>query len=190
MTPSPNIVSPQVVLDTDSAVSPNALTELALLHQQYVKGLETLTAMADREGENLITKRPWIDEPSGSVSLDEQGGIDLPLVGAEATVLEYIVPTGYDGVIKWVNNNVNFGGFVQFSGDIVWRFEINNRPVKNFENVRNEKGTIAIPRMISPIRLYSGDVVRWVVNHVANAALAGQVICGFGGYTYPSKGVV
>lgn len=168
------------------------LYELAELHQQYVKGLEVLAQTTGSNNENLIVKRPWIDEPAGSIPFDEQNGVLLPQppgAAAIATVLEYQVPEGFDGVIKFVNNNLNFGGFVEYSGDIIWRLLIDDRPFKNFEAVLGQKGSVAQSRPISPIRLYSKQKVKWVVEHPANAALAGQTICGFAGYIYPSKGV-
>lgn len=171
-----------------SSSATTSLEELAQLHQRSVRGLEVLSAIADREDENLIVKRPWLEEPSGSVPLDEQDGVDLPGVGLSAIVLEFLVPTGFDGVINYISNNVNFGGFVQFSDDIIWRILINQKPVRNFSNIRAEKGTIFQGRKISPIRLFSGNLVQYEVEHLANGALAGQVICSTNGYFYPSKG--
>lgn len=167
------------------------LHELAALHQAKVHGLESnVASLNDSEYDRVIIKRPWIDEPAGSVPLDTQNGITIGVVGAgDEVVLSYTVPDGYDGVIKGINNNVNFGGFVQFSGDIIWRILANKRPIRGFEAISNERGTIAIQRPISPIRIYSGQIIEYIVSHVANAALAGQIICGFSGYTYPSKSV-
>lgn len=167
----------------------NGMTELANLHQLSVKGADILEAQ--NPSENIVVKRPWIDEPSGATSYDEQGGVALPALpdtGA-ITVLTVQCPVGSDGVIKNLACNVNFGGFVQFSGDIVWRLKINGRPVKNYSNILAEKGTSQVPRIISPIRIYSGDIVTWEVEHVANNLLAGQIICSLGGYTYPQKGI-
>lgn len=166
----------------------STMVELAQLHQLSVKGVDVLEQQ--NSNENIVIKRPWIDEPSGSVSFDEQNGITLPTSGMPAAIVQtFNVPDGFDGVLKNLANNVNFGGFVQFSGDIVWRLKINGRPVKNYSNILSEKGTTAAPRIISPIRLYSKDVVTWEVEHVSNNLLAGQIITSLGGYTYPSKGV-
>jgi hypothetical protein len=166
----------------------NQLTELAALHSTNVKGIDALV-MQD-PNLSLVTKRPWIDEPSGSDPFDQQMGIVLPIVGAGDVIVGSLVcPDGNDGVIKGVSCNVNFGGFVQFSGDIVWRLEIDGRPVKNFDNIISEKGTINFPRLISPIRIYSGQTATWIVNHEANGLLAGQVVCSLSGYFYPSKGI-
>ena len=49
-----------------------------------------------------------------------------------------------------------------------------------------EKGTIAAPRIISPLRIYSGRTYQLVVNHLANGLLAGNVIASFVGYFYPN----
>lgn len=164
------------------------MEELAALHQLSVKGADILEVQSPSE--NIVIKRPWIDEPSGSVSFDEQGGITLGVVGTgPQVVLTFIVPNGFDGVIKNLSNNVNFGGFVQFSGDLIWRLKQNGRPIKNYSNILAEKGTTQAPRIVSPIRIYSGDIITWEIEHVANPLLAGQIICSLGGYTYPSKGI-
>lgn len=168
--------------------TPNAMEELANLHALSVKGADVLEQQ--NPSENIVVKRPWIDEPSGSVSFDQQGGVTLAAApSAPQVVLEFDVPNGFDGVIKNLSCNVNFGGFVQFSGDLIWRLKQNGRPIKNYSNITAEKGTINEPRVISPIRIYSGDIITWEVEHPSNALLAGQIICSLGGYTYPSKGV-
>lgn len=167
------------------------LYELAALHQKVVKNIGT-TYAADPDPANgqIVIKRPWLDEPSGSVPIDEQNGLALPAVGAgDSVVLTFVCPDGFDGVIKKISNNVNFGGFVQFSGDIIWRILDNNRAIRGFNAIQNEKGTTATPRDISPIRIYSGHTYTYVVNHAANGALAGQTICSFGGYIYPSRSI-
>ena len=61
------------------------LLELANLHQNYVKGVDAL-AVSD-PNQNLITKKPWLDEPSGSEPFDEQNSIALPGVGSSAIVM-------------------------------------------------------------------------------------------------------
>lgn len=167
----------------------NALNELAYLHQTNVKGLQNLSDSANQDDANLVVKRPWIDEPSGSNPFDEQGGKDIPALGTSTIILSFLVPDGQDGVIKFVSCNVNFGGFVQFSGDLVWRILIDKRPAKNFSNIQATKGTIEQGRAISPLRIYSGQLVEWEVTHAANGLLAGQTICSLTGYTYPSRGV-
>lgn len=166
------------------------LQELAAIHQDLLGIRGMLSRLDPPTTPNTITaiSRPWIDEPDGSIPFDEQNGIALPAVGAgETVVLAFIVPEGFNGVIKWLSNNFLGGGFVAFTGDIIWRILADNRPIRNFSNIQAEKGTTNIPREISPIRIYSGQTIQFMVNHVANAALAGQVVCSLVGYIYPAS---
>ena len=177
-------------MDTNSLAD---LQGLAQLHTQYIGSTSVLDqnspATTNTSEAALYVRRPWLDPPPGFLPFDEQNGIALPgLGGADTVVLQFQVPDGYDGVINYISNNITGGGFVDFSGDIVWRIEADGRPIKNFENIRNQKGTIQQPRQVSPIRIYSGQVITYVVNHVANGALAGNVICSCNGYYYPNKG--
>lgn len=163
------------------------MLELGSLHQLYVRGIDVL-AIKDPE-DNLVTKKPWLDEPSGSKPFDPQGVVALPAVGAAAIVLTYTVPEGYDGVVKYLSCNLTFCGFTEGSGDVTWRLQINGKPVENFSLITVEKGTIEIPRPISPLRLFSKDIIQWIVTHVANAGLVGSVNCSLNGYIYPSRGM-
>ncbi len=170
------------------------LAELALLHFQKLvtSGLLTSGDQGNPQAPNIptidIITRPWIEPPEGSIPFDQQDGIILPALAGDTVVATLVVPDGYDGVINSINCNYTGGGFVQFSGDIVWKIFRNGASVRNFDSIRNEKGSIVDPRRISPIRVYSGQVILFTVNHVANGALAGNVVCGFGGWFYPSKG--
>lgn len=163
----------------------NDLTNLSFSHG----GQDTYTV--DPNLVNSPESKPWLYEPEGSVSYDDQNGIALPagMPSGFTLVESFIVPQGYDGVIKRISCNFGGGGFEQFSGDIIWQLRINGKPVRNYNNIRAEKGTIYIPKEISPIRLYSNDLVEWYVNHIANVGLSGQIITSLSGYLYPSRGV-
>ena len=132
---------------------------------------------------------PWVQPPTGHVTFDEQGVAAVPLiVAAPVVVLTFTVPQGYDGVIERISNNYIAGGFVSGSGDLIWRILTDNRPLKNFAVITAELGTLQVPRPVSQIRLYSGQVVQYVVDHIANAALGGNTICTLAGYYYPRRG--
>ena len=52
-------------------------------------------------------RRVWLDEPPGSVPFDEQAAIPVPPAdGLDHVVLTFTVPVGFDGVIKWISNNI------------------------------------------------------------------------------------
>ena len=134
-------------------------------------------------------RRVWLDEPPGSIPFDEQASQALPTspLAQAITVLTMTVPHGYDGVIKWVSNNAVTTP-APTSGQLVWGIQINNRPVRNFGMITQQKGTIAQGRQISPIRLFSGDVVTYTVTD-HNSALVGETVCSLTGYYFPAQGV-
>lgn len=134
------------------------------------------------------SKRVWLDEPPGAVPFDEQANGELTgIAGATTTVLTLRVPAGFDGVIKWISNNV-VPPLVFNYGDITWGIYINNRPIRNFGSIMQEKGTIAQGRQVSPIRLFANDVLTYVVTEVLGG-MAGMTAVSVTGYYYPSKGV-
>jgi hypothetical protein len=136
-------------------------------------------------------RRVWLDEPPGSVPFDEQDSISAPTTaGADVAVLTVIVPQGYDGIIRWVSNNVA-GSTAFTSGTFIWKININGRPVRNFGRIVQEKGTIYQGREISPIRVFSGDTITYTVQLAVGFTVTGtlEIICSLTGYYYPSKGV-
>jgi hypothetical protein len=170
------------------------LANLAAWHLQRIGNSGILAAIAE-PGSSApigsaanpvgIFERPWLQEPPGAVSFDEQNGVAVAAGQLNVTVLEMTVPQGFDGVINYLSNNA--AGFTDFSGDLVWQILINNKPVRNFQNIRAQKGTVQQGRAVSPIRIFSGDVIDYTVS--SPNAFAGTVICSLNGYFYPSKGV-
>jgi hypothetical protein len=133
---------------------------------------------------------PWVEPPQSFLSFDELGKVALPVVAApDATIVSLLVPDGYDGVIKTLSLNFVGGGFVQGSGDIIWRLLADGQAIRNYSNITSEKGSPEQPRAISGgIRIFSGQLITAVVNHTADVTLAGDVMASIGGWFYPSKG--
>jgi hypothetical protein len=98
------------------------------------------------------------------------------------------VPDGMDGVINRLSWNFTGGGFVQGSGDIQAQLFRNGAAVRNFDNMLVEKGSIGTARPISPIRVYAGQIITLVVNHLANGLLNGNLVGSLVGYYYPIRG--
>jgi hypothetical protein len=153
----------------------------------------------------LEIKRPWLDPPEGYAPYDYQASATLPAVGAGSTVpqltgatgatavvdtngLGLIVDNGYDGVINSLSCNFTGAGFTDFSGQIIWILFADSKPIRNFNNIQAQKGTVQIPRDIAPIRIYSGQTITWVVIHASNPSLNGEVVCTLTGYVYPNRG--
>ena len=137
-----------------------------------------------------ISRRVWKEEPPGSVPFDEQESFALPAtpLGSDVPVLSFKVPFGFDGVIKWISNNLlPEGSFT--SGALIWKIKVNRRAVKNFEFITNEKGTIFQGREESPIRIFSGDLVQYTVQQPVGSTLTGTTVVSATGYYFPSKGI-
>lgn len=174
------------------------LKELVGMHQALVGGKRFIgsyspdTNRFDGQGggNDFQLAPPWVEAPQNFLPFDETGLVDLPVVGsADTTILSMIVPDGQDGIIKGYSLNFTGGGFVQGSGDIVWRVLIDGQAVRNFSNITTEKGSPEQVRPISGgIRIFSGQLVTAVVNHVADVTLSGKVSANFSGWYYPSKG--
>lgn len=173
------------------------LDELANLHQMLVGGKRFIGSydpdtnrFEGQGGSDFQLAPPWVEAPQNFISYDESGTLALPAApSVDTTVLTFNCPQGYDGVIKEYNLNFAGGGFVQGSGTIVWRILLDGIPIRNFSNITNEKGSPEQPRNIrGGIRFFSGQTITIIVNHVSDNTLAGDVICGIGGWIYPSKG--
>lgn len=170
----------------------NQMLELAALHNSLlVNGQLIGTGQGDDTSSpnpTTTVKRPWLDEPDGSVPFDPEIAVAM---GAEVTPVQHVivtltVPQGYDGVIKGFNWNFTGGGFVQGDGSLQAQILRNGIPVRNYDNILTERGSYEVARPISPLRIYSLDVIQLVVNHLSNGLLSGNLLGGFVGYFYPS----
>ncbi len=134
----------------------------------------------------LITQQPYGDYPDGFDPFDEFGVILLPVVtpNLDVPILSFGVPQGYDGVIKRYHCFFTGGGFV--AGDIIWKIKADNTPIKNFDNITTNRGNDTSPREVDAIRIYSGQVISFTVQHLNNVALNGDVTASLAGYLYPS----
>jgi len=132
-------------------------------------------------------RKPWLDEPDGSSPVIKKNAGNLGIVGTTLTLTLFTCPEGSDACIKWISNNITGGGFQDGSGDLIWSFQIDGRPIDGLEALNTQNGTPATPIPVSPIRVLGGQTVTGTCNHVANGALAGNVIMAVEGYKYPRQ---
>lgn len=177
------------------------LANLAAWHLQRIGNTGLLSAPPEPASTQAIgsvpnpaatQRRVWLEEPPGSIPFDEQNSAPLPAAvvpPADTTIMEWMVPHGFDGVIKWISN-VLLSDVVGFlPGMLVWKIMSNGRPIRNFGNITVEKGTLAQGREVSPIRIFSGDIISYTVSQISPAALTGTTVVSLTGYFYPSKGI-
>lgn len=137
---------------------------------------------------------PWTKFPPGGQSFQFQQEIPTPGISNNfSSVINVngaggiLVPVGYDGCINMYSANYTGGGFVDGSGDLIWQITQNGQPIKNFENILTERGDPNQPIPVNTIKIYSGQLIQFLVAHPANPALSiGYIICSLGGYFYPN----
>lgn len=180
-----------------------ALSNLAAWHLVRIGNTGLLSAPPEPASSQAIgsipnpaatQRRVWLEEPPGSIPFDEQATGAIPPANVppappmDTVILTFAVPQGFDGVIKWITNVLSPEQPFP-PGSLVWKILANGRPIRNFGNITVEKGTIAQGREVSPIRIFSGDIISYTISQIAPSALTGTTVVSATGYYYPSKGI-
>lgn len=118
---------------------------------------------------NMANITPWEAEfgstPSQSKRLFEAGGITTPAPAAgDVQVISVQAPYGWDGLLTAFWFNYAGLGFVQGSGDIIWRVQINQYFMRDLSNVPYTLGSPQQPLPMTQGKIVlSGQVVRVLV---------------------------
>jgi len=113
---------------------------------------------------------PWDDTfgaiPPGSVTFLKQHGILTPTTASgDNVVVDFLVPTGYDGLLSGFYFNYSGAGFAQGSGDIIWRIQCNQYYLKDLSNTPYLLGDPVNPVPMTEGKiLFSGQRVKAIVN--------------------------
>lgn len=194
----PNIVAPPKTPRPKWNQQAHDLANLAAWHTLRI-GNTGILASAPETGSTqpvgsqsnpVATRRyVWNEEPPGSLPFDEVASTALGIAfNVDVPVVSFSVPHGYDGVIKWISNTVQFQQGEPSGADIIWKIQLNGRAAPSFGFITKEKGTLAQGREISPLHIFSGDLVQYTVTTLV-AGLTGQTTCSLTGYYFPSKGI-
>jgi hypothetical protein len=131
------------------------------------------------------TRPPWIEEPGSGEPFNYVNYVALPAIGATAVILDFTVPEGRNGAIKWIGNNFVGGGWVEGSGDVVWRILRDDGFIKNHENLLGSLGNPAAPSETAPIRIFENERIRMVIDNIG-VIVATQLAGGrLSGWFYP-----
>lgn len=110
------------------------LNEEAQLWEQIILrgGLEMVcTTMRKKR----YLRAPWVEMPVEGERLQKFGSIALPAEGVDTSILDFTMPIGWDGVGTNIMMSVAGSGFVEGSGDVVWRMRVGARFIPDFSNV-------------------------------------------------------
>lgn len=149
---------------------------------------------------------PWVSMPSEgrrfrpieSSPLTDFGAPG-PFTGIDVVVLQMRVPLGYDGVISDVVCGFSGSGFIEGSGDVVWRLAADYLPIgggnftggrylRDMGNILTSLGSLTQPSPVprGGLRIYSNDLVTFFCNVSAVATIAnGSILTSLGGWFWP-----
>lgn len=136
---------------------------------------------------------PWVRMPPGAKRFSPISSIPLPVAnyGVDQLVLSFLVPYGFDGVINYIVQNYTGQGFQEGAGDLTWRWQLNERYVKNYGNTEVQIGSLTQGGVYVPnsqIIVQSGQLVQGFVNVAGSAAVdlnGGRIIMSAFGYYWP-----
>lgn len=144
-----------------------------------------------------MTEREWNDVPPGFKTFNPMGSLPLPSPAAGETIIfQFKVPIGYDGMIMGQYHGYSGPGFVQGSGDLVFRIRVANntngpRYLKDCANMTVSIGSAKqIAQVFGGLQLRSGNIVQYIVdapNTSGSLPLpgVGRILAGLHGYFYP-----
>ena len=131
-----------------------------------------------------------LDPPADWENIDQFAYVALPAIGATATIISFQVPVGRNGIIRKIANNFVGGGWVEGSGNVIWRILVDGVPpagASSYDTILGSLGNPASPTEISGFRIRENQVVTLVAVNVA-VVVAGQLVGGrLMGYLYPRE---
>lgn len=125
--------------------------------------------------------------PPDGFPFNEVNYVDLPAIAGTATIIDFQVPGGFNGVIRRIGNNFIGAGFQDGSGNLVWQILADGVPIRNHEHILGSLGNPALPSETDPIRIYEGQTITLIIQNVG--VVVAEQACGgrLSGYFYPSE---
>ncbi len=123
-------------------------------------------------------------------NIDLLSYVALPAIGTTATILQFTVPIGRNGIIRKVANNFVGGGWTEGSGAVIWRILADGAPppgASTYNSILGSLGSPANPVEIPGFRIFENQVISVVINNVS-IVVAGQLSgARLIGYLYPRE---
>lgn len=139
---------------------------------------------------------PWIYPPTNFENVDKINYALVPAIGSQATIISYTVPAGRNGIINKVACNFVGGGWVEGTGDIIWRILIDGTPppgATDYDSILASLGGPAQPTGIAGFRFFENQILALVVFNNPAGPNGGVVVAGqrcggrLTGYNYPRE---
>jgi hypothetical protein len=128
-------------------------------------------------------------------NIDQDNYVLLGAIGTTVTIISYVVPPGRNGIIYKVANNFVGGGWVEGTGDLIWRILVDGTPppgAVSYDNILASLGNPASPTEIPGFRIFENQVLQLVAFNNPAGPSGGVIIAGqrvgarFVGWNYPT----
>lgn len=138
----------------------------------------------------------WIYPPINWENFDQIAYTLLPAIGSEAIIIKFTVPQGRNGVINKVACNFVGGGWVEGTGDLLWRILVDQATppgANSYEAIPASLGSPAQPVGIAGFRIFENQVVQVDIFNNPAGPNGGVVVAGqlagarLLGYLYPRE---
>lgn len=156
---------------------------------------DAVTPPIDSATQVEVTQFPvWLYPPSQWENIDLIGYALLPAIGATVTILSFQVPLGRNGVIKAIANNFVGGGWVEGTGDVIWKLLVDGASPPNansYGSIPASLGSPANPVAIPGFRIWENQVITLVGFNNPAGPDGGVIVAGqrlgarIIGYLYP-----
>jgi hypothetical protein len=128
-------------------------------------------ALALAQHTNQARRVEWPGKPDLSVmpymgvEYRKQESILTPAVASwDVAVVDFTVPNTYDGVIYAVQCGYGGTGFIDASGDLVWRLRAGNAYLQGYGAITTQLGDVAQPLQLTEyVRIHAGQRVLFTV---------------------------
>jgi hypothetical protein len=137
-----------------------------------------------------LAMEPYNTPPEGNAPFNEVGSVDGPgTAGSTPILLSFIVPQGWDGVIRHIINEYTGNNFINNSDQLVWALRVNGLYIKGYQNIQSQFTGSTNGATITPgILVKSGQLIEIIcsVDPVFVPSGGSQIIAGVDGFYYPS----
>ena len=153
-------------------------------------------------GKNITPRRrswpggapPWVSMPASGQRFQRVVSSVLPAVESVTNLLlAYRVPQGYAGVLLTITTLFTSSGFIEGSGDIVWRVQDNFRYLKDLGTIQVSMGDLEYPYSLEGggYRLSENEYIKMYVmlgaGSLGRLDPDGRIVAGITGWIYPQK---
>lgn len=139
---------------------------------------------------------PWIYAPVNFENVDKINYVLVPAIGSTATIVSYVVPPGRNGIINKVACNFVGGGWIEGTGDILWRILADGTPppgAVDYDAILASLGSPAQPTGITGFRFFENQIITVVAFNNPAGPNGGVIVAGqrvgarLTGYNYPRE---